>query len=64
MPYGEYDMGMTSFRTRKQTGADNVDMIKYRRMIAEGHPVDQQYTRRSCQSLKRSSGPSGREDRT
>ena len=41
MPYGEYDMGMTSFRTRKQTGPDNVDMIKCRRMIAEGHPVDQ-----------------------
>ena len=42
MPYGEYDMGMSSFRWRKATGADNIDMVKYRRMIAEGHPVDEE----------------------
>ena len=37
MPYGEYDMGMTSFRFRKAAGSDVIDMIKYRQMIAKGH---------------------------
>ncbi len=42
MPYGEYDMGMSSFSTRKVTGSGVIDMIKYRRMIAEGHPIDEE----------------------
>ena len=42
MPFGEVDMGMSSFATRKITGSDVIDMIKYRRMIAEGHPVDEE----------------------
>jgi 6-oxo-cyclohex-1-ene-carbonyl-CoA hydrolase len=42
MPYGEYDMGMSSFRWRKAAGSDVIDMVKYRRMIAEGHPVDEE----------------------
>ena len=41
-PFGEYDMGMGSFFTRKITGKDNIDILKYRRMVAEGHPVDQE----------------------
>ncbi len=42
MPFGEYDMGMTSFRWRKAAGSDVIDMLKYRRMLAEGHPVDEE----------------------
>jgi len=42
MPYGEYDMGMSSFATRKITGSGDIDMLKYRRMIAEGHPIDEE----------------------
>lgn len=38
-PYGEYDMGMSSFHTRKITGEGNIDVLKYRRMLAEGHPM-------------------------
>jgi hypothetical protein len=33
---------MGSFFTRKITGKDNIDILKYRRMVAEGHPVDQE----------------------
>lgn len=40
--FGEYDMGMTSFYTRKQTGKDRIDFIKYRQLIAKGHPLDQE----------------------
>jgi len=42
MPFGEYDMGMTSFASRKLTGSDVIDMIKYRQMLASGHPVDEE----------------------
>lgn len=40
--YGEYDMGMTSFHTRKKTGKDTPDFIKYRQMLAKGHPIDEE----------------------
>ncbi len=42
MPYGELDLGMSSFSTKKITGSSDIDMIKYRRMIAEGHPVGEE----------------------
>jgi len=42
LPFGEYDMGMSSFFTRKITGKGNIDILKYRRMMAEGHPVDEE----------------------
>ena len=33
-------LGFTAFNTKKITGKDTIDFIKYRRMIAEGHLVD------------------------
>jgi 6-oxo-cyclohex-1-ene-carbonyl-CoA hydrolase len=33
-------LGFTAFNTKKITGKDIIDFIKYRRMIAEGHLVD------------------------
>jgi 6-oxo-cyclohex-1-ene-carbonyl-CoA hydrolase len=41
-PFGEYDMGMSSFYTRKITGKANIDVLKYRRMLAEGHPIGEE----------------------
>ena len=38
--YGEFDMGMTTFHTRKITGKDNIDILKYRQMLAKGYPID------------------------
>jgi len=35
LPYGDYDMGMTSFNTKKITGTDTIDMIEYRRLMAK-----------------------------
>lgn len=32
--------GFTAFNSRKQTGKDVIDFIKYRQMLNEGHPVD------------------------
>jgi len=40
--FGEYDMGMTSFHTRKMTGKDTIDFIKYRQLLAKGHPIDEE----------------------
>lgn len=42
MPYSEYDMGMTSFASRKLTGKGEIDMIKYQQMLASGHPIDEE----------------------
>ena len=42
LSFGEYDMGMSSFFTRKITGEGNIDVLKYRRMVADGHPVDEE----------------------
>ncbi len=33
-------LGFTAFNTKKITGKDTIDFIKYRQMIAEGRPVD------------------------
>ena len=33
-------LGFTAFNTKKITGKDTIDFIKYRNMIAEGHPID------------------------
>ena len=33
-------LGFTAFNTKKITGKDTIDFLKYRRMIAEGHLVD------------------------
>jgi len=37
---GEAFLGFGAFNTKKLTGKDRIDFIKYRQMIAEGHPVD------------------------
>ncbi len=37
---GEAFLGFGAFNTRKITGADTIDFIKYRRMIAQGHPLN------------------------
>ena len=37
---GEAYLGFGAFNTKKITGADRIDFIKYRQMIAEGHPMD------------------------
>lgn len=40
--YGEFDMGMSAFNTKKITGTTDVDVIKLRQMIANGHPYDEE----------------------
>jgi len=35
-------MGFTAFNSRKMTGRDVIDFIKYRQMLAEGHAVDEE----------------------
>jgi len=42
LPYGEFDMGMSAFNTSKITGQRDADVIKLRRMIAQGHPYDEE----------------------
>jgi len=39
MNYEAY-MGFNSFSTKKLTGKDTIDFIKYRQLVAEGHTVD------------------------
>ncbi|MCD6568456.1 MAG: enoyl-CoA hydratase/isomerase family protein [Dehalococcoidia bacterium] len=39
LPYGEFDMGMSAFNTSKITGTRDADVIKYRQMLAQGHPM-------------------------
>jgi 6-oxo-cyclohex-1-ene-carbonyl-CoA hydrolase len=38
---GEAFLGFGAFNTKKITGSDTIDFIKYRKMIAEGHPMDE-----------------------
>jgi 6-oxo-cyclohex-1-ene-carbonyl-CoA hydrolase len=33
-------LGFTAFNTRKQTGTDTIDFIRYRQLIAEGKKMD------------------------
>ena len=37
---GEAFLGFTAFNSRKQTGKDVIDFVKYRQMIAEGRLMD------------------------
>lgn len=40
--YGEFDMGMSAFNTKRITGTTDVDIIKLRQMIARGHAYDEE----------------------
>jgi len=33
-------LGFTAFNTRKLTGKDVINFVRYRQLIAEGRPVD------------------------
>jgi 6-oxo-cyclohex-1-ene-carbonyl-CoA hydrolase len=35
-------LGFNAFNTRKITGKDTIDFIKYRQLLAEGHPMDEE----------------------
>lgn len=39
---GEAYLGFHAFNTKKITGKDTIDFIKFRRMLAEGHPMDEE----------------------
>jgi 6-oxo-cyclohex-1-ene-carbonyl-CoA hydrolase len=36
-------LGFTAFNTRKTTGQDTIDFIKYRQLIAEGRLLDEEF---------------------
>ncbi len=36
-------LGFTAFNTRKMTGKDTIDFIKYRQLLAEGHMVNEDF---------------------
>lgn len=35
-------LGFNAFNTRKITGKDTIDFIKYRQLLAQGHPFDEE----------------------
>ncbi len=39
---GEAILGFTAFFTRKMTGKDTIDLLRYRRFIAQGAPMDKE----------------------
>jgi 6-oxo-cyclohex-1-ene-carbonyl-CoA hydrolase len=39
---GEAYLGFHAFNTRKITGKDVIDFVKFRQMLAEGHPMDEE----------------------
>jgi len=39
---GEAFLGFGAFNTKKITGTDRIDFIKYRQMVAQGHPLDEE----------------------
>ncbi len=39
---GEAFLGFHAFNTKKLTGKDTIDFIKYRQLLAEGHPLDEE----------------------
>ncbi len=39
---GEAYLGFHAFNTRSITGQDTIDFIKYRQLLAEGHPMDEE----------------------
>ncbi len=40
---GEAFLGFTAFNTRKQTGKDVIDFVKYRQLLAEGREMDEKF---------------------
>jgi 6-oxo-cyclohex-1-ene-carbonyl-CoA hydrolase len=38
---GEALLGFNAFNTKKITGRDVIDFVRYRQLIAEGHPMDE-----------------------
>ena len=42
---GEAFLGFNAFNTKKITGTDVIDFIKYRQLIAEGEPMDEDAVR-------------------
>ncbi len=38
---GEALLGFGAFNTKKITGIDVIDFVKYRQLIAAGHPLDE-----------------------
>ena len=38
---GEAKLGFVAFNERKKTGVDVIDFIKYRQLLAQGHPMDE-----------------------
>ncbi|HEX7344074.1 MAG TPA: 6-oxocyclohex-1-ene-1-carbonyl-CoA hydratase [bacterium] len=39
---GEALLGFHAFNTKKLTGKDTIDFLKYRQLLAEGHPMDEE----------------------
>jgi 6-oxo-cyclohex-1-ene-carbonyl-CoA hydrolase len=39
---GEAFLGFHAFNTKKITGRDTIDFIRYRQLLAEGHPMDEE----------------------
>jgi 6-oxo-cyclohex-1-ene-carbonyl-CoA hydrolase len=39
---GEAFLGFGAFNTKKTTGVDTIDFIKYRQMIAQAHPMNEE----------------------
>ena len=39
---GEGSLGFTAFNTKKITGSNVIDFIKYRQLLAEGHPMNEE----------------------
>ena len=35
-------LGFNAFNTKKITGKDVIDFVRYRQLIAEGHPIDEE----------------------
>ena len=40
---GEAFLGFHAFNTRKITGADTIDFVRYRQLLAEGRLVDEEF---------------------
>ena len=40
---GEAFLGFGAFNTKKITGTDTIDFIKYRQLVADGALVDEQF---------------------
>ncbi len=40
---GEAFLGFTAFNSRKRTGRDVIDFVKYRQLLAEGRMMDDEF---------------------